>query len=139
MAKSTLPEVVAALRAIGDETRLRIVCALRRQPMCVCQIVELAQLAPSTVSEHLAVLKAEGICTSRKEGRWIFYRLAEEHAVPGVPEVVDGIVRTLESDRALRADAERLARIVRIDPAELCRRQKSAGGNCCGRKLAKVR
>jgi ArsR family transcriptional regulator len=73
-------ETVTVLRALGDENRMRIVIALRRQPLCVCQIVELVQLATSTVSEHLMILKAAGILASRKEGRWVYYRFADKHA-----------------------------------------------------------
>ena len=48
--------------------------------LCVCQIVELLGLAPSTVSKHLAILKQARLVDSRKEGRWMFYRLADEDA-----------------------------------------------------------
>ena len=134
-----LPEVVAALRALGDENRVRIVLALRRQPLCVCQIVELVQLANSTVSEHLMILKAAGLATARKEGRWVYYRTADKLADCAIGEVLASVFRTLEHDQRLRADVKQLAKILQIDPGELCRRQKSRGVNCCGRQVAAVR
>lgn len=127
-------DTVAVLRALGDENRMRIVLALRRKPLCVCQIVELVQLAASTVSEHLMILKTAGILASRKEGRWVYYRVAEERPNPEIAN----IFQTLEEDRQVRADAKRLTGILRIDPAELCRRQRSSGGYCCGRLVGKT-
>jgi len=131
-------ETVTVLRALGDENRMRIVLALRRQPLCVCQIVELVQLAASTVSEHLMILKTAGILASRKEGRWVYYRVAEERPSPEIAKTLHGVFQTLEEDRQVQADAKRLAGILRIDPAELCRRQRSSGGYCCGRLVAKI-
>jgi DNA-binding transcriptional ArsR family regulator len=125
-------ETVAVLRALGDENRMRIVLVLRRQSLCVCQIVELVQLAASTVSEHLMILKAAGILASRKEGRWVYYRVTEERPNPEIAK----LFQTLEEDHQVQADAKRLERILQIDPAELCRRQRSSGGYCCGRLVA---
>ncbi|MCL4192600.1 MAG: helix-turn-helix domain-containing protein [Thermoguttaceae bacterium] len=112
---------------------MRIVLALRGQPMCVCQIVELLQLANSTVSEHLTILKAAGLVTARKDGRWIYYRLSDRCADGVAHEALACLVRVLEQDRQVQSDARQLTKILRIDPGELCRRQKSAGGKCCAR------
>lgn len=132
----SLSQTVAILRALGDENRMRIVIALRRQPLCVCQIVELVQLATSTISEHLMILKAAGILTRKKEGRWVYYRVAEEQ---GPSKVLHGVFQGLEEDQHVQLDAKRLAGILRVDPAELCRQQRSVGGNCCGSLVEKVR
>ncbi len=130
--------LIAVLRALADENRARIVLALRRQPLCVCQIVELTQLANSTVSEHLTILKTAGLLTSRKEGRWVYYRLAEQRT-PVIAGIFGVAARDQRRDRQLRADHERLAEILRIDPAELCRRQKPKQGNGCAHAVANVR
>ena len=134
-----LPEVVAALRALGDENRVRIALALGRQPLCVCQIVELVQLANSTVSEHLMILKAAGLATARKEGKWVYYRTADNLADGAIGEVLASVSKALEHDQQIRADVKQLAKILQIDPGELCRRQKSKGVNCCGRQVSAVR
>lgn len=47
-----------ALKALADENRLRILCALREGELCVCEVIALLELAPSTVSKHLSVLRA---------------------------------------------------------------------------------
>ena len=73
-------DLMAVIKALADENRVRILMALGPKELCVCQIVELLGLAPSTVSKHMAILKQARLVDSRKEGRWMFYRLAEEDA-----------------------------------------------------------
>ena len=62
-------------KALSDANRVRVLLALRQGELCVCRIIELLQLAPSTVSKHLSILKQAGLIESRKEGRWMHYRL----------------------------------------------------------------
>ena len=54
---SQLREVLEIHKAISDSNRLRALIALNGKELCVCQITELLQLAPSTVSKHLSILK----------------------------------------------------------------------------------
>ena len=50
-------DLMAVTKALADESRVRILLALKPGKLCVCQIVELLQLAPSTVSKHMSILK----------------------------------------------------------------------------------
>jgi len=118
----TVPEV-KALKALGDETRIRAVLVLRDHELCVCQIVELLELAPSTVSKHLQILKEAGLVESRKKGRWVYYRLSESDA-RGVPvAALDLILATAQNTKTAIADMQRLKSILKCDPEELCERQ----------------
>lgn len=123
MAVETVPEV-RALKALGDETRIRAVLALRDHELCVCQIVELLELAPSTVSKHLQILKEAGLVESRKKGRWVYYHLSESDArgVPGA--ALNMILTTVQHTQLAKADKQRLLKILRLDPEDLCERQK---------------
>ena len=67
-------DLMAVIKALADENRVRVLLALGAGELCVCQIVELLGLAPSTVSKHLSILKQARLVESRKEGRWMFYR-----------------------------------------------------------------
>ena len=58
--------------ALADENRVRILMALDQRELCVCQIIDLLQLSPSTVSKHLSILRNARLINSRKAGRWIF-------------------------------------------------------------------
>ena len=73
-------EVIAVTKALADRSRMRALLALRQQELCVCQLIELLDLAPSTVSKHMSVLHQARLVESRKEGRWVHYRLAGEDA-----------------------------------------------------------
>jgi DNA-binding transcriptional ArsR family regulator len=109
-------------KALADENRIRLLLALRRGELCACQLTELLQLAPSTVSKHLFLLKHAGLLESRKDGRWIFFRLADNGAPVAVREAIDWVKKSLGRSPAALADAKRLRKILKEDPSELCKR-----------------
>ena len=74
---SVMRELLAAMKALADENRLRVVRALKGRELCLCQIVELLGLATSTVSRHMSILHQARLVESRKEGRWTYFRLDE--------------------------------------------------------------
>jgi len=63
-------------KALGDETRLRIVALLAHGELCVCHLEETLQLSQPKVSRHLAILRRAGLVDVRREGRWMFYTVA---------------------------------------------------------------
>ncbi len=63
-------------RAFADETRLRILSLLRKDEICVGDLVEILQVPQPTASRHLASLRKAGLVESRKDGLWVFYALA---------------------------------------------------------------
>jgi len=69
-------DFLAITKALSDETRLRLLLALRDQEVCLCQLVELVSLASSTVSKHMSILRQSRLVDGRKDGRWMYYRLA---------------------------------------------------------------
>jgi ArsR family transcriptional regulator, arsenate/arsenite/antimonite-responsive transcriptional repressor len=110
-------------KALADEHRVRALLALRQGELCVCQVTELFGLAPSTVSKHLSILYQAGLVASRKDGRWIYYRLRGKDAPVAVREAIDWVEKTLEGNPRVEEDNLNLKRILKQDPAELCRRQ----------------
>ena len=65
------------LKALSDETRLRIYSLLAKAELCVCEIEDILNLSQSLVSNHLAVLRRAGLVKARRDAedaRWIFYR-----------------------------------------------------------------
>ena len=69
-------DFMAVTKALADENRVRMLLALQKQELCVCQIIELVKLAPSTVSKHMSILRSAHLVDARKDGRWMYYRLA---------------------------------------------------------------
>lgn len=71
-----MKEQIKALRALADETRLRIVCLLMgKDRLCVCQIIDALKMKQSTVSKALKVLKEAGIIEDSRKAQWIYYNL----------------------------------------------------------------
>lgn len=120
-------EFMTLMKALADENRLRALIALRDRELCVCQIVELLRLAPSTVSKHMAILKQARLVESRKDGRWTYYRIAGGKMPPAAREAVDWIGRSLADNSQITADTQRLAGILDIDREQLCRQQAESG------------
>jgi len=63
-------------KALGDETRLRILGLLSVREMCVCEVMVALDLTQPTASHHLNLLENAGLVKDRKEGRWVFYSIA---------------------------------------------------------------
>jgi ArsR family transcriptional regulator, arsenate/arsenite/antimonite-responsive transcriptional repressor len=75
-------------KAVADQTRLRILALLADGEVCVCDIQAALGISQPKTSRHLAYLRRMGLVVDRKEGLWVYYRLAD-------PE--DPVVRTLLS------------------------------------------
>lgn len=115
---------MAAAKALSDGTRLRALFSLRGGELCVCQITELCGLAPSTMSRHMSVLKQAGLVESRKSGRWIYYRLADDTPSAVARDAIRWVKGSLAKDPEIARDAERLREILKLDPEVLCARQR---------------
>jgi ArsR family transcriptional regulator len=115
-------EACRVFGALADETRLRLVYALRQGELCVCQLIALTGLSPSTVSKHLSILRDAGWLDSRKEGRWVHYRLADPPVFPMFGKEVAPFFQGLEKTKAVREDDRRLRSIRRTDAGGVCRK-----------------
>jgi len=73
--QNELKESADFLKAVSEENRLKILCILKKQEMCVCEIWEYLKLPQNLTSHHLGVLKDAGLISSRREGLKIFYKL----------------------------------------------------------------
>jgi len=121
--KHTMRKFMNITKALADENRVRALLALRKGELCVCQITELFGLAPSTISKHLSILFQAGLVESRKDGRWIYYQLPGKDAQVVVREALDWIEKALADSPHVLEDNKQLKKILRQDPAELCKKQ----------------
>ena len=115
-------EFMAITKALADETRVRMLLALRGGELCVCQITELFGLAPSTISKHLSILYQAGLAVSRKNGRWMHYSLPGKGASAPARQAIRWAAEALAKDPRVIEDAERLKEVLAINPEELCKR-----------------
>ena len=76
------PGVLARAKALADEHRLLVLALLKRRPeLCACEIQAATGLTHATVSHHMNVLRDAGLVRARKEGKWMYYRLARSPEV----------------------------------------------------------
>ena len=120
----TMRATLRITKALADLQRVRILMMLQPGELCVCQIVEVLALAPSTISKHLSILSAAGLVDFRKEGRWAYYRLPEGSARAYARPVLKWLGDTLKNDQTIEQDAKKLRTVVSCDPGSLCRRQR---------------
>ena len=83
-----MKQTILIAKALSDENRIKALMLLCGRELCVCQIVDFLKLAPSTVSKHMSILKIAGMVDSRKDERWIYYRLASKDASPVVLDIL---------------------------------------------------
>jgi arsenate reductase/ArsR family transcriptional regulator len=115
-----LRELEAALKAAGDPTRTRILKLLEGGPLCVCQVQAVLALAPSTVSKHLTLLRAAGLVTDRRDGRWIHYALATEERNPYARDVLALLRGPLDREPRVLEDRRRLREVKAVPVETLC-------------------
>ena len=66
-------------KALGDESRTRIVYLLSDRELCVCDLATVLEMSLPAVSHHLRLLKAMRLVKSRRDGKNVYYSLADEH------------------------------------------------------------
>lgn len=115
-------DTLDVLKALADETRLRALLSLKGGELCVCQIIALLDLAPSTVSKHLSILRAARLVESRKEGRWMYYRLSRAHRSQATVKMLALLLEDLADAERMAADRKRLKKICAENMETLCRR-----------------
>jgi len=122
-----MEDCLKIMKALADKNRTRIIAALWGfDELCACQITEFLQVSGATASRHLGILQKAGLVSSRKDGRWVYYRLARPD---GSGALFQWLEQSLAGAEDLVADYHALKRIIGITREELCRRQR--GAECC--------
>ena len=86
-----LYELAELFRVFGDSTRIKILYALFEAELCVCDIAQLLNLTQSAVSHQLRVLKNARLVKPRREGKTVFYSLADDHVRRIIAQGMDHI------------------------------------------------
>jgi len=109
---------MAITKALADVNRVRILMFLRPGELCLCQIIELLGLAPSTVSKHMAILYQAGLVETRKVGRWMYYRLSDDS--PAVRGAQQWLAEALADARQIRDDKKTLRSVRKVAKEAWC-------------------
>ena len=79
--KELITSAAAFFKVVGDETRMKILCAISTDELCVNDIASALDMTISAVSHQLRLLKSEGLVKSRRDGKNMFYSLDDQHVV----------------------------------------------------------
>lgn len=100
-----------SLKAVADPNRLAMVLLIARQhELCVCELMAALELPQTKVSRLLALLKEAGLLMDRRQGKWVFYRLADvlplwfEQALPAFQHVEEAVMLSAEQKLAQMGD-----------------------------------
>lgn len=130
---------VTFAKALGDPTRLRVITALRQRELCVCELCDALEATQSTLSTHLTLLRDAAITRTRKQGKWIYYRLSDE-ATPLI-ETFLRYFADARRDKRMRRDTDRVRRRLKLRENGCCnvgfqqhrvsKRLKGRENGCC--------
>ena len=113
----SIPQSAKAFKALGEANRLRILKMLEIRPLCVCEITAVLQLATSTVSKHLSILRDAGFIIDQKEGKWVNYCLGDAAEGEEIHQLQRLLLSGLSKDETVQRDAEKVRS---VDRYEIC-------------------
>jgi ArsR family transcriptional regulator len=103
--------ITSVAKALSDPNRVRILAGLLgKKEICVCEIAAFLGLAMATVSRHVSILQTAGLVESRKDGRWVHYRLADAGFPARAQLLLDWIRTECKSDPLVIQDRKTIRR-----------------------------
>ena len=106
-------------KALSDKNRLRILKMLQIKPLCVCEITEVLQLATSTVSQHLSILKKASFISEDREGRWVNYKINQRPEDQRISAILSQLDFWIGDFELIKND---YVKVETIDRYEVCSR-----------------
>lgn len=94
--RETTEKYLAIIKALADETRLRIVSLLYESELCVCDIEDIIGASQTKISRHLAYLKNSGFVQDRRSAQWSFYAMTRSADLKFIDELVYGVLRKMD-------------------------------------------
>jgi len=94
-------------KAVDHPLRIRALAALRGRELCVCELIELFGLSPSTVSKHMSIVADAGLVERRRDGRWTYYALASQPSEP-LAHALAMVMSLVEDDPVILEDRVRI-------------------------------
>ena len=110
-------DLARIFQALSDVNRIRILKMLETRSLCVCEITAILELATSTVSKHLSILRNAGFVTDAKEGKWINYSLIESPSSPYINQLLPLFAKWLPDSGVIIKDAKK---VLSIDRDTIC-------------------
>lgn len=111
-----MENLIKALKALSDETRLRILKVLLEREGCVCEIMQALDISQSRASRNLGILQDAGFLKARRDGLWIVYSVDWQAANRYATSLTKLLKDSLASNEVLAKDRERLSHAMRVGP-----------------------
>ena len=111
-----MQDVLKAMKALSDETRLRIINVLLERECCVCEVMQALDISQTRASRNLGILHDAGFLKVRKEGLWSLYSVDRDGMKEYYPSLVDAVRKSLEDDEVAALDRKRLKTAERVGP-----------------------
>ena len=111
-----MQDLIKAMKALSDETRLRILNVLLERECCVCEVMQALDISQSRASRNLGALYDAGFLRLRKDGLWSLYSIDKEGMSNYLSELVEGVNKALEGNKVAVLDRERLQKAERMGP-----------------------
>jgi len=118
----------AIAKAVADPNRVRILKLLEGGELCVCQITAVLDQATSTISKQLAELRKSGMVQQRRNGKWVYYRLAERELNRYARHFLGLVGKLLNDDPTVGEDRRLLALVNTVPVTVLCHQGRTALG-----------
>jgi ArsR family transcriptional regulator, arsenate/arsenite/antimonite-responsive transcriptional repressor len=106
-------------KALSDGNRLRILKMLQSRPLCVCEITSILELAASTVSKHLSILKEAGFIIEEKEGKWVNYMINPHPSEKRISTILSSLDFWIANESIIISDKRKVSKVNR---EEVCGR-----------------
>ena len=114
-----MEDLIKALKALSDETRLRILKVLLERECCVCEIMQALDISQSRASRNLGILQDAGFLKARREGLWIVYSVDWQTANLYATTLTKLLKDSPISNEVLAKDRKRLSHAMRVGPRAL--------------------
>jgi len=116
----TVQDLIRVMKALSDETRLRILRVLLEKECCVCEVMQALDISQSRASRNLGILQDAGFLRARRDGAWIVYSVDWDSANRYAASLAKLLKDSPISNETIKKDKERLEHAQRIGPG--CRK-----------------
>ncbi len=109
-------EMVKTMKALSDETRLRILNLLLERECCVCEVMQALEISQTRASRNLSILHDAGFLKLRKDGLWSLYSIDKEEMNPYYANLIEAVREGLVGNDLVVQDKKRLKSAKRVGP-----------------------
>ena len=109
-----MKETIKVLKALSDETRMRILNLLLERECCVCEIMQALEISQSKASRGLSALYDVGLLKLKKEGSWSLYSIDSEDITNYRSKIIEAVKEAMANNKISVLDKERLKKSKRV-------------------------